>query len=92
VSLKASLWALNDAPTQDPREVLLLFGLGNSAGSNGMVYVKNYETIARGARCSEATAKGTLRAMAKRGLIARGQSPSQKTDMWILPVMDEDQQ
>jgi hypothetical protein len=72
VSLRAILWALNDAPVQDPQDVLILVAMADHAHEDGTASWASKDTIAKKARCSESTVKRRVRALESAGVIRPG--------------------
>jgi hypothetical protein len=72
MSLKAILWALHDAPVEDPREVLVLVAMADPTYDNGTRSAESTDTIARKARCSRSTAKRIIDRLEAGGLIRPG--------------------
>lgn len=91
MSLKAMLWALNDAPVDDGTAVLVLIGLADNAHEDGTASYPSWKTLSRRARCSTATVRRKLRALEAVGLIKRGDQalahrlpPSHRTVVYDL--------
>lgn len=72
MSLKAILWALHDAPVDDPQATLILVSLAENAHDSGRAAWPAVSTIARKARCSERTVHRRLRELEADGLIRKG--------------------
>lgn len=71
MSLRATLWALDQAPTDDPAEVVVLISLADEADDEGRNAWPSQERLATRARCSVRTVQRRLRALEDRGLITR---------------------
>lgn len=69
MSLKAMLWALDEAATGDPAEVMILVALADEANSDGLECFPELRRIARRARVSEPTVRRRIASMEERGLI-----------------------
>lgn len=66
------LWALNDAPTDDATEALVLIALADNAHDDGTCAWPSHATLARRARCSVSTVQRALRRLESSGLITKG--------------------
>jgi len=66
------LWALQDAPVDDPTKVVILVALGDRAASDGTAAFPAQTEIAHRARCSDRTVRRHLRELEEMGLIFRG--------------------
>lgn len=73
MSLRATLWALDHAPTTDPTETLVLVALADHADDDGRGCWPAHASIARRARCSVSTVQRTLTRLEQGGVIRRGQ-------------------
>lgn len=69
MSLKAMLWALDEAATSDPYEFAILVALADEANSEGLECFPEIRTIARRSRQSFSTVRRRLTALEDRGLI-----------------------
>lgn len=72
MSLRATLWALDEAPVTDARHVLVLVALADHADDNGRGCWPSVTTIAARARCSVRTVHRALRELEAAGVIVRG--------------------
>lgn len=72
MSLRAIVWALEEAPVDDPQAVLVLIALADRANSDGTAAFPSHEWISQRARCSVATVKRRLTMLEQDGLICRG--------------------
>jgi hypothetical protein len=72
MSLRATLWALDEAVTEDARQVLVLIALADHADDNGRGCWPAVTTIAKRARCSPRTVHRMLRELEAQGLVRRG--------------------
>lgn len=72
MSLRATLWVLDEAPTTDMRHFAVLVALADVADDGGRGCWPAVRTLARRARCSERTVQRILREMEDAGLIRRG--------------------
>jgi hypothetical protein len=72
VSLRATLWAFDDAPVEKPTETLVLIALADEATDEGRNAFPSVAKIAARARCKPRAAKYALRALEEAGLIRRG--------------------
>lgn len=66
------LWALNDAPTENPTQAFVLVALADNAWDDGRGAFPAVSTIAKRVRASERTVQYNLRALEALGLIRRG--------------------
>ena len=72
MSLRAMLWALYDAPVNDPTEQAILLVLADHARDDGTAAWPSRERIADAAQVSVATVKRRIRALSERGVIIAG--------------------
>lgn len=72
MSLRAMLWALNDAPVDDPTTCLVLIALADGANDDGTGAYPSKATMAKRARCSERTVQRHLRELESLSLIRQG--------------------
>lgn len=72
MSLRATLWVLDEAPVTDMRHFAVLVALADNASDNGRGAWPAVKTIARRARCSERTVHRILRELLEEGVIRRG--------------------
>ena len=72
MSIKCVHWALNDAPVEEPVEVLILVAMAERAADDGTTTYQAVATIARKARVSVRTCQSRLRALEEAGIITRG--------------------
>ncbi|MFJ3793549.1 helix-turn-helix domain-containing protein [Kitasatospora sp. NPDC090091] len=72
MSLDPLLWALNDSPTADTFERLILVALAERADPDGCNAFPSKATLARAALCDEKTVGRKLARLRERGLIAEG--------------------
>lgn len=72
MSLRATLWALYDAPTTDPTAKLVLLVLADHAGDDGRDAFPSVAKIARAAGVTERTVQRHLRDLEAAGLIVKG--------------------
>lgn len=66
------LWALNDAPTENPTDAFVLVALADNAWDDGRGAFPAIATIAKRARVSERTVQRSLRTLEADGLIRQG--------------------
>lgn len=66
------LWAMNEAPVDNPTEVVVLVALGDNAREDGTGACPGVKKIAARGRIAERTAQRTLRELEKRGVIRLG--------------------
>jgi len=69
MSLRASLWALDEAPTDDKSEVLVLLALADDADDTGGSCYPSLERIAARARMSVSGARRALQRLEAAGLV-----------------------
>lgn len=72
MSLRAMLWALNEAPVDDAQSVLVLLGLADNADEDGRAAWPSVATLAERARCSPRTVHRHLSALKAAGVIREG--------------------
>lgn len=72
MSLRPMIWALQDAPCDDPQSVLVLMALADRASDDGTVAWPSIAWIAKRARCSPRTVQRRLRELEEAGLIRKG--------------------
>lgn len=72
MSLRAMLWALEDAPVNDTSALVILWALADRASDDGRSAYPSVEWIADRARCSTRTVHRHLRTLEQDGLISRG--------------------
>lgn len=72
MSLKAMVWALNDAPANTSGELLVLISLAERANEDGTAAWPSHAWLANRARCSISTVQRRLRDLESAGLITRG--------------------
>lgn len=72
MSLRAMLWALEDAPATDATALLILWALADRAADDGRAAYPSVDWIAERARCSTRTVHRHLRTLEDGGLIRRG--------------------
>lgn len=72
MSLKAILWALEDAPVDDPASALILVALADRASDDGTAAFPSHEWLAQRGRCSKSTVKRRLGRLESAGVIERG--------------------
>lgn len=72
MSLKATLWAYDDAPIEKPTELLVLIALADDANNDGRNAFPSVARIAKRARCKPRAAKYALRALEASGVIVKG--------------------
>lgn len=72
MSLRAMLWALNDAPVDDAQTVLVLIGLADNANDDGTGSWPAVSTLAQRARCHPRTVQRHLQALKAAHLIREG--------------------
>jgi hypothetical protein len=72
MSLKAMLWALNEAPVDDAQTVLVLIGLADNANEDGTGSWPSVQTLAERARCSPRTVQRHLATLKTLHLIREG--------------------
>ncbi len=68
-------WVLDEAPVADSTQTLVLLCLADWADDTGLCW-PSIDSIARRARCSESTARRSVRALEKSGLVIRESSSS----------------
>lgn len=71
MSLRATLWALDQAPVNDPTEKLILIAMADWANDDGQGVWPSVETISRRAVCDARTVQRKLRALETAGLIQK---------------------
>lgn len=91
MSLRAILWALQDAPVDDPTQALILCAMAETAHDDGTEARASQATYARYARCSRRTLQRHLKAMEESGVIIRGNQalvahlrPDKRPVVWNL--------
>ena len=94
MSLKAMLWALNEAPWESATEALVLISLADYAGSGDSPWVgacPSHKTIAEAAQVSSRTVRRCLNDLESRGVIVRGDQsvtenfrPDRRPVVWNL--------
>lgn len=72
MSIKCVHWALNDAPVEEPVEVLILVAMAERAADDGTTTYQSVSTIASKARISVRTCQTKLRKLEEAGIISRG--------------------
>lgn len=72
MSVRATLWVLDEAPVSDMRHFAVLVALADNASDTGRGCWPAVRTIARRARCSERTVHRILRELETLGVIRRG--------------------
>jgi hypothetical protein len=72
MSIKCVHWALNDAPVEEPVEVLILVAMAERAADDGTTTYQSVATIASKARISVRTCQTKLRKLEEAGIIRRG--------------------
>jgi hypothetical protein len=72
MSIKCVHWALNDAPVEEPVEVLILVAMAERAADDGTTTYQSVSTIASKARISVRTCQTKLRKLEEGGIIRRG--------------------
>lgn len=72
MSLRATLWAYDEAPVEKPTELLVLIALADEANDAGRNAFPAVAKIASRARCKPRAAKYALRALEDAGVIRRG--------------------
>lgn len=72
MSVRATLWVLDEAPVTDMRHFAVLIALADNASDTGRGCWPAVRTIARRARCSERTVHRILRELEALGVIRRG--------------------
>lgn len=72
MSIEALVWALNEAPVDDPVRLLVLVGLANHADADGRNAFPSDTTLAEYARCSTRTVLRHRQTMEAQGVIRRG--------------------
>ena len=72
MSLRAMLWALEDAPVDDPASALILVALADRADDEGRDAYPARAWLARRGRCSVSTVARRLKRLEELGLIRRG--------------------
>jgi hypothetical protein len=72
MSIKCVHWALNDAPVEEPVEVLILVAMAERAADDGTTTYQSVATIASKARISVRTCQTKLRKLEDAGIISRG--------------------
>jgi hypothetical protein len=93
VSLNVILWALKEAPVEDPTQALILCAMADTAKADGTEARAAQATYATAARCSERTLRRHLQAMEKAGVIVRGDQelvahlrPDRRPVVWNLSI------
>lgn len=72
MSLRAILWALNDAPVDDPTDALILTALAERAGEDGTAAWPAISEVAYRARCSVRTVHRRLPTLIEQGVLTLG--------------------
>lgn len=72
MSLNAIIWALEQAPVEDPTTALVLIALADNANNDGTGSWPAVQTIALRARCSPRTAQRHLRDLEAANIIRKG--------------------
>lgn len=72
MALKPTLWALDDAPVNDPVAVLVLIGLADEANDEGTGAAPYVDKLMVRARRSKRTVQGKLRDLYRAGVISYG--------------------
>jgi len=72
MSLRATLWALDNAPVEDPLQLLVLIALADEANDSGRNAAPAIKTLMVRARCSERTVRRKLRELQIAGVITEG--------------------
>jgi hypothetical protein len=72
MSLRATLWVFDEAPTSKHSELLVLLCLADHANDDGTGCWPSVRTLARRSRSSERTVQYTLRSLEEKGLIRKG--------------------
>lgn len=72
MSLKAMIWVMEDAPVDNPAELVVLYALADRASDSGEAAFPSQSWIAERARCSERTVRRRLQDLEEKGLIRRG--------------------
>lgn len=72
MSLRAMIWAIEQAPVDDPTSTLVLIALADSANDDGTGAWPAIATLAERARCSTRSVQRHLRALSEAGLIREG--------------------
>lgn len=72
MALKPTLWALDDAPVNDPTAVLVLIGLADEANDEGTGAAPYIDKLMIRARRSKRTVQNKLRDLYRAGLISYG--------------------
>lgn len=76
-------WVLDSAPVEDSTQTLVLLCLADWANDAGLCW-PSIDSIARRARCSESTARRTIRALEKAGLVIREASTGRSTNRYRI--------
>lgn len=86
-------WVLNDAPTDNQGEMLVLLGMANHASKYGRGVWCSQKTLAEYARCTDRTVRTHLAALEQRGIIRRGDQsmvekfpPQRRPIVWDLAM------
>jgi hypothetical protein len=72
MSIRAVTWALNDAPVEEPVQVLILVAMAEKANDDGTVTYQSAKTIGTKARVSPRTVQRELKKLEEAGIIRRG--------------------
>lgn len=72
MSLKAIIWAIEDAPVEDPTATLVLIALADNANDDGTGCWPSVQTLTNRARCSRRTVQRHLRDLEAAGIIRQG--------------------
>jgi hypothetical protein len=72
MSLRAILWALNEAPVDDPTDALILVAYADNAHEDGTGSWPSMSTVAGRARCSVRTVQRRLPALVAAGVLRPG--------------------
>lgn len=65
MSLKAMIWVMEDAPVDNPAELVILYVLADRASDSGEAAFPSQSWIAESARCSERTVRRRLQDLEK---------------------------
>lgn len=72
MSLKAMIWVMEDAPTEDWGELAVLYALADRANDDGTAAFPSQSWIADRARCTDRGVRNILKRLEGRGIIAKG--------------------
>lgn len=72
MSLKATIWVMDEAPAKSFEEIIVLYALANGADEHGRSTWLQQERVARRIGCSLEEVTGHLEELERRGVISKG--------------------